>query len=57
MKLNLEQVCLSELMRDITTFDEVLTEAEKRAWESFKNVSTKFLGKNVAQTMKIWFMS
>ena len=34
----------SELMKD-TTFDKVLTEAEKRAWESFKNVSTKFLGK------------
>ena len=28
-----------------TTFDEALTKAEKRAWESFKNVSTKFLGK------------
>ena len=47
---------IRELMRD-TNFDEVLTEAEKRAWEAFKNVSTKFLGENVAQTMKIWFTS
>ena len=38
---------IRELMRD-TTFDEFLTEAEKRAWESFKNV---------AQAMEIWFMS
>ena len=35
---------IRELMRD-TTFDEVLTEEEKRAWESFKNVFTKFIGK------------
>ena len=34
---------IRELMRD-TTFDEVLTEAEKRAWESFKNVFTNFVG-------------
>ena len=31
-------------MRD-TTLIEVLTEAEKRAWKFFKNVSTKFFGK------------
>ena len=36
------QIC--ESMRD-STFDEVLTEAEKRTRESFKNVFTKFLGK------------
>ena len=47
---------IRKLMRDSTS-DKVLTEAEKRAWESFKNVSTKFLGKKVAQTMKIWLMS
>ena len=47
---------IRELIKD-TTFDEVLTEAEKKAWESFKNVSTKFLGKYMAQTMKIWFTS
>ena len=47
---------LRKLIRD-TTFDEVLTEAEKRVWKSFKTLSTKFFGKNVAQTMKIWFMS
>ena len=47
---------IRELMKD-TTFDEVSTEAEKRAWESFKNISLNFLGKSVAQTMKIWFMS
>ena len=35
---------IRELRRD-TAFDEVLTEAEKRAWESFENVFIKFLGK------------
>ena len=43
---------IRELIRD-STFDELLTEAEKRAWESFKNVSRKFFGKSVALTMKI----
>ena len=47
---------IRESMRD-TTFDEVLTETEKRAWKSFKNISTKFLGKKRSQDMKIWFMS
>ena len=35
---------IRKLTKD-STFDEVLTEADKRAWESFKNVSTEFLGK------------
>ena len=35
---------IRELTRDYT-FGEVLTKAEKRAWESFKNVSTEFLEK------------
>ena len=43
---------IRELIRD-TTFDEVSTEAEKRAWNSFKNVPLNLLGKNVPQAMKI----
>ena len=35
---------IGELIRG-TTFDEVLTEADKRAWKSLKKVSTKFVGK------------
>ena len=35
---------IRKLMKD-STFDEVLSEAEKKAWESFKKVSSQFLGK------------
>ena len=44
MGLNWPQI--RELMRD-STFDEVFTEAEKRAWKSFKNVFTIFVGKKM----------
>ena len=47
---------ISELMRD-TTFDKVLTEAEKEHGNLLKIFPLNFLGKNVAQTMKKWFMS
>ena len=46
---------IRELMRN-SSFDEVLCEAEKRAWVSFKNVSTEFLRKKRNKTMKIWLM-
>ena len=39
-----------------SSFDEVLSEAEKRAWVSFKNVSTEFLRKKRNKTMEIWLM-
>ena len=39
-----------------SSFDEVLSEAEKKVWVSFKNVSTEFLRKKRNKTMKIWLM-
>ena len=46
---------IRELMRN-SSFGEVLSEAEKKAWISFKNVSTEFFRKKRDKTMNIWLM-
>ena len=40
-----------------TTFDELLTGAKKEHGNLLKMFPLNFLGKNLAQTMKIWCMS